>query len=259
MGADIRNSDLYGAMAAGLAAAVLLLCGATAYAEDECPALPSVICSAGDQPGNASCFQAGATFVQQGGKWLFALRNSVPYASKMHFIYVVDGNRTRKPYGLVFVGVMRDPSISTDATNVRLSQNKEFNVHKVERLQAYNNAVTWQEKVTVALNDWATLKDTDPVFTLDNKPKLAEFNFKPPEQQTDLHARLYRFQSANKLICIPFNVGVPSSIDAIYGWAVDIFGNVASPAPSASGVPTAGEMDQPAAASKVVEFTIKIQ
>jgi hypothetical protein len=54
--------------------------------------------------------------------------------------------------------------------------------------------------------------------------ELQELDFTPPEDQTDLHARLYRFQSGAGVICIPFWVGIQDNFRIIKGALLDLFG-----------------------------------
>jgi hypothetical protein len=227
MGGSVRNLGL-AIESLGLAVTVMLLLGSIAGAADtsECPSVQALICSS-SQPADKSCFRAGATFVQQGNDWQF-VTESLPIqqpSSRLNFFVAVDTNNTKQKYGLVFVGIMRSPSVSTTTKGVRLSKNEDLSSpDNSELLETYKKAVTSHGPVTTPLFAWEKFTDTDYLFTTADATELEKLDFNPEQERTDLHARLYRFQSQAGVICVPFWVGIKSNFRTISGLTLDIYG-----------------------------------
>jgi hypothetical protein len=140
-----------------------------AWADDVCPAPQTFVCpESPDQTNNTSCVKPGATFVQQGNTWkpVDELKISHPNTNKLNLLYVVDSDRTKRPFGLVYVGVMRTRSISVTSKNVRLSRNIGSDMpDNSELLESYNKAVNLRGPVTTPLYNWEKIPDTDFIFT----------------------------------------------------------------------------------------------
>jgi hypothetical protein len=242
MGGDFGKLALI-TRAVGPALSVTLLLGSGARAGVDCPSVQTLICSQSPgQSADQSCVKPGATFVQLSSGWKPASEAPpIPYpsSSRVNFIYLVDANRTKQKYGLLFVGITRYRSISTTAKSVRLSGNLSDNADlslpdNQVMLETYKRAVTSLGPITAPLYKWEKIPDTDFFFTTVAPDELQKLDFNPTDDSSDLHARLYRFQSGAGLICIPFWVGAQDNFITISGTVIDLYG-----VPSSSDSPAA--------------------
>ena len=202
---------------------------ATEALADECPpvAMQTPSCAPFQQRLTAdACIKPGAIFIANGSMW--APPEDVSLAHKkqrVEFFYVVDASRTKMPFGLAFVGIVRTHVPPTPNKEVALSQNKGFSFQKSSSAKtAYSAAVNWRAPATTTLYHWANVEGTQALFSASYKSELRSFDFPSAGDKDSMHARLYRFDSGGGLVCVPFWVGVTPQTTSVEGTLLDVLG-----------------------------------